>query len=106
MVNYEEKTHSAWFKERLRGVRSIKIGAKREQVDKTPAKYCAEHRKDTSFSLKLQQNKLIISMTKNSSFVTIDKIKYPVEIVYSCCFNLKTPVNNRQHKINDVVGKG
>ena len=50
-------------RERLRGVRSVKTGAKREQVDKTPAKYCAEHRKDTSFSLKLQQNndeKLII----------------------------------------------
>lgn len=93
-------------RERLRGVHSIKIGTKRGQVDKPPAQYYAEHRKDTSFSVKLQQNILIISMTKNSSFVTIDHIKYPVEIVYSCCFILKTPVNNMQHKINDVVGKG
>ena len=77
-------------RERLRGVRSVKIGTKRWQVDKPPAPhYCAEHRKDTSFRLKLQQNKLIISMTKNLSFVTIDHIKYPVEIVYSCCFSLK-----------------
>ena len=76
-------------RERLRGVHSIKIGTKRGQVDKPPAQYYAEHRKDSSFSLKLQQNKLIISMTKNLSFVTIDHIKYPVEIIYSCCFSLK-----------------
>ena len=80
MVNYEEKTHSAWFKERLRGVRSVKTGAKRGQMDKPPAQYRVEHRKDTSFCLKLQQNKLIISMTKNLSFV---------EIVYSWLFSVR-----------------
>lgn len=67
-------------RERLRGVRSVKTGAKREQVDKTPAQYRVDHRKDTSFCLKLQQNKLIITMTKNLSFV---------EIVYSWLFSLR-----------------
>ena len=77
-------------RERLRGVRSIKIRTKREQVQKTPAQYCVNTETIlTLVSSSDKQNKLILSMTKNFPFITIHQIKSPVEIVYSWRFSLR-----------------